>query len=443
MKRTDRRFEAFDMDTPKTAIIVGIVLTGCGPLPSDTEPDVAAQARSALTNACGPSCCDVRQFGAVANDGGDDAVAIQAAITAALGTSHRYVYIPSGTWDVGSTIDLTSGNSARVWIAGEHSKLTRLRWMNHLNYSMFNTPGGYPYLKVDLRTMTIDGSHLTYASGSGHGVRAGNGWATGHLHMANLNIVHPGFYGVGIQNGEVGHIPARSVWLTDSFIGATGSDGIDFKAPPNSNNVDVHINNVVFDNVGNSIRALDENGGGSDAAIDMTADGFGIYRVTIVTAAYKRFPLTWHPVYGKPVAGTNVIQGIRLRKRGDSWTEPAARNGTISRTYIKYPERGVFFEGWNSHVVIDRTHIKSVPLDGIYLRGTDHYIANTVCAVDAGTPITISPGRGDATSPTSNNVIDGPVSTCIPIAEVGALTQNRDSNNWINVAEPKDCNAAP
>jgi hypothetical protein len=424
-------------------------LSGCGPHPSDLETEVGTndapgevgETRQAITNTCGPSCCDVRQFGAVANDGADDSAAIQAAIKAALATSHRYVYIPIGNWDIGSSIDMTSGIASRVWIAGEHSKGTRLRWMNNLNYSIFNTPGGYSYMKIDLRTMTIDGSHLPYASGTGHGVRAGNGWDSGHLHMANLNIIHPGFYGVGIQNGDPGDKPARSVWLTSSFIGSTGSDGIDLKAPPDANNYDVHINNVVFHNVGNSIRALDGEGHGSDAAIDMTADGFGIYRVTIVTDAYKQFNNVWHPGYEDYVTGTNVIQGIRLRRRGDSWSEPAARNGSINRAYIKYPERGIFFEGWNNHIVVERTTIKSVARDGIFLRGVDNEIASSVCAVGAGTQLTVSSARGGANY--SNNTINGPISTCIAISEVGALTQNRDSNNLMDVAEPMNCDAAP
>jgi hypothetical protein len=411
--------------------------TGVGP---EGSPNAVQQIGQALMS-CGASCCDVRRFGAVANDGIDDSAAIQAAITAALGTSHRYVYIPVGTWDIASRIDMTSGSPSSVIIAGEHSKGTRLRWMNNLHYSIFDTDGGYSYFKVDLRTMTIDGSHLPWSSGSGHGVRAGNGWDSGYLHMANLNIVHPGFYGVGIQNGNPGDKAARSVWLTDSFIGSTGSDGIDLKAPPDANNDDVHINNVVFHDVGNSVRGLDSNGSGSDAAIDMTADGFGIYRVTIVTDAYKQFNNVWHPVYEKYVTGINVVQGIRLRRRGDSWDEPAARNGSINRAYIKYPERGIFFEGWNHGVVIERTAIKSVPLDGVYLRGVANEIASSVCAVGAGTQVTVSSSRGGGTW--ANNTINGPVSACLAMSEVGALTDRRDSNNWMNVSEPKNCDAAP
>jgi hypothetical protein len=418
-------------------LVSAILACGCGEPPSDEGfdgaqggLDEAGEVVQALSNACGVGCCDVRQFGAVANDGVNDAAAIQQAITAALSTSHRYVYIPNGTWDVGSTIDMTSQTASRVMIAGQSSKGTRLRWMNNLNYHMFNTEGGYSYFKVDLRTMTLDGSHLPWSSGSGHGVRARNGWDSGYLHMANLNIVHPGFYGVGIQNGDVGQKAARSIWLTDSFIGATGSDGIDLKAPPDSNNVDVHINNVVFHDVGNSERALDDEGTGSDAAIDMTADGFGIYRVTIVTDAYKNHP-----------TGTNVIEGIRLRKRGDSWDEPAARNGSISRTYIKYSRTGIFFEGWNKNISIDRSTIKSVPSAAIYLRGVGSTIASTVCAVDAGTQLKINTERGDASE--LNNTVDGPISTCLAMSEVGALTTNRDSNNWIDVSEPKNCDVAP
>jgi hypothetical protein len=414
-------------------LISGFLAAGCGAPALDESGGDEALADSgelaqAISNACGVGCCDVRQFGAVANDGNNDAAAIQAAIKAALSTSHRYVYIPTGTWDVGSTIDMTSGSASRVTIAGQSSKGTRLRWMNALNYSLFNTAGGYSYFKVDLRTMTLDGSHLAWESGTGHGVRVGNGWDSGYLHMANLNIVHPGFYGVGIQNGNTGHKPVRSVWLMDSFIGATGSDGIDLKAPPNSNNTDVHINNVVIHDVGNSPLALDSNGNGSDAAIDMTADGFGIYRVTIVTDAYKS-------------NGKNVIEGIRLRKRGDGWDQPAARNGSISRTYIKYPRNGVFFEGWNNNVVIDRSTIKSVPLAGVYLRGQGNTIASSVCAVGAGSLYKINVDRGGAT--TANNTVNGPTTSCLAMSEVGAVTTNRDSNNWIDVSEPKDCNVAP
>jgi hypothetical protein len=424
----------------------GFTVWSCGPAASeigaeqDSPTEELGERRQAL-GTCGPSCCDIRQFGAVAGDGQDDAAGIQAAISAALSTSHRYVYIPIGTWDIASSIDLTSGQASRVWIAGEHSKGTRLRWMNNLNYSMFNTGGGYSYFKVDLRTMTIDGSHLSWASGSGHGVRAGNGWDSGYLHMANLNIIHPGFYGVGIQNGDPGDKPARSVWLASSYVANTGSDGIDLKAPPDANNYDVQINNVVFANVGNSVRALDANGSGSDAAIDMTAEGFGIYRVTIVTDAYKQFNDVWHPVYSKYVSGTNVIQGIRLRRRGDSWSEPAARDGSINRAYIKYAERGIFFEGWNRDIVIQRTAIKSVPLQGIYLRGVDNEIDSSVCVVASGSLLYTSSSRGGAS--TTNNVINGPTTTCIAMSEVGALTTNRDSNNLVDVGEPMNCNAAP
>lgn len=401
-------------------------------------PDGAGDAgRDADSPTCGSRCCDVTEFGAVPGDGRDDQPAIQAAITAALDTSHHYVYIPEGVYDIASGIDMTSGGPGRVVIAGAHSKRTRLRWVGNLHYHIFNTAGGHDYFKVDLRTMSIDGSHLDYASGSGHAVRAGNGWDRGHLHMHNLNIVHPGFYGVGIQNGDSGDIPARSVWLMDSLVAHTGSDGIDLKAPPDSNNYDVHINNVVFHDVGNSVRGLDESGGGSDAAVDLTADGFGIYRVTIVTDAYKTFTDVYHPDYDKRVTGTNTVQGIRLRRRGDSWDEPAARNGTINRVYIKYPERGVFFEGWNSGVVMERMHIKSVPQEAVYLRGIDNEIASSVCAVDVGDPLHISSARGGAT--TSNNTIDGPTGDCIPISEVGALADNRDADNRMDVAEPMSC----
>jgi len=386
---------------------------------------------------CGSKCCDITAFGAVPDDGVDDQPAIQAAITAALETPHKFVYLPAGTWDIGSAIDMTSGQPGRVTIAGAHSKGTRLRWMEDLNYSIFNTHGGHDYFKVDLRTMTIDGSHLDYASGSGHGVRAGNGWDDGHLHMQYLNIIHPGFYGVGVQNGDPGDLPARSIWLTDSFLGDTGSDGVDFKAPPDANNYEVHINNVVFHNVGNSVRGLDAEGNGSDAAIDLTADGFEIYRVTVVTDAYKHFDEVWHPMYEKFVSGTNTVQGVRLRKRGQSWSEPAARNGTINRVYIKHPERGVFFEGWNEGIVIERTHIKSVPVDAIFLRGVGNTLKSTVCAVDVGAPLTISTANGNASA--MNNTIDGPTDDCIPIEEVGALAENRDGKDWIDVAEAMTC----
>jgi hypothetical protein len=61
----------------------------------------------------------------------------------------------------------------------------------------------------------------------------------------------------------------------------------------------------------------------------------------------------------------------------------------------------------------------------------------SVCAVGAGSLLNISAAHGGAT--TANNTVDGPTTSCIRLLEVGALPDNRGSNNQIDIAEPMDC----
>jgi hypothetical protein len=379
----------------------------------------------------------VRDFGAVADDETDDEPAISKAIEVALGTSHRVVYIPEGTWHAARGIALHTNGVGPIVVTGAHSKRTRLRWMSALNYPMFGVRGGVPYFEGELRNMTLDGRGLP--RGGGHGVRSGNGWDSGYLHLDGLNIVHPGCYGVGIQNHEAHDKPVRGLRLTRSYVAQTGSDGIDFKAPPGANNYDVVIHDVLFENIGGSPLALgkQKNYDGSDAAIDITADGFHISRVSIITNGQRRFDDVWHENDQRFVSGTNYVEGIRLRTRGGSWDEPAARNGKIEGLFVRGANSGVFFEGWNRNVTISRSKIESVRGSAIYLRGTGHTVGADVCAIEVGRPIHVSAARGGESG--ANNQILGPGSNCPPQDQIGAIAAYRDANGWIDVASPMDC----
>jgi len=64
---------------------------------------------------------DIREYGAIAGDSVDDSSAIQAAIDAAFAADGGQVLIPSGTWNVTTTIDFTSQDDAysqATWIKG-------------------------------------------------------------------------------------------------------------------------------------------------------------------------------------------------------------------------------------------------------------------------------------------------------------------------------------
>ena len=82
---------------------------------------------------------DVTAYGAVANDGADDTAAFQQALAAATpgGAPVRRIFVPSGTYDISSTLQLNGGES----FVGEPGSVIRLNGSNISLFKVVATPG--------------------------------------------------------------------------------------------------------------------------------------------------------------------------------------------------------------------------------------------------------------------------------------------------------------
>ncbi|MEM7680818.1 MAG: glycosyl hydrolase family 28-related protein [Planctomycetota bacterium] len=199
---------------------------------------------------------------------GTDNDRINAAIAAAMLTTHKTVYFPNGTYELRTGIQLNQGANTEIHLIGEsRSGVSLVPDVTYLeaNYNggsgsqlahLLNLDDSTPFTSVDvtIQNMTLDmqdqrilGETVTYKT-AGHGVRIGEGWQSGQFTVNHLTMRNIASYGVGIQD-RGGH-PKNNVTLTNLHIERTGSDGIDTKEASGDGNRNLVIRDVSINEIG-------------------------------------------------------------------------------------------------------------------------------------------------------------------------------------------------
>lgn len=317
-----------------------------------------------MSAGCDSKVCDVLKF-----DGTTDEK-IAKAIQAAQVYVHHTVYFPNGTYLLNRSIQFLD-SSVNLKLVGESAKETILisapiiveLGEQQCFASIFNIdrPGGYDYLNLSIEKMTLDYNltheHEIYTeagcSGGAHGVRVGNGWSEGKLRIADLNILSPPGYGIGIQNSGKGDIPANNVTIDRIYVKNSGMDAFDSKRPAEGNKF-LTITNMLVDQIG-------FNDEGTAVGIDIRYDHFHLENISIITDSQRPNPRG---------LATNV--GILFRE--------ATSHGSVHNVYVKGTNHGIFFEGKteypNDDISIDHFIVKNYTGTGIYIRGKNHSITD-------------------------------------------------------------------
>lgn len=152
--------------------------------PSDTR--TAADDRyaprlvsGALAVRAGDLFLNVRDFGALGNDTGDDAPAIQAAINAAQTAGRGTVYIPPGVYRLGAALTITG--SIRVFGAGRYSTVLKATTANLTVIDI-----AYTAYYATVQSMSLTRS---VTATSGYGIRVAPTNAIAWCELADLHIV--------------------------------------------------------------------------------------------------------------------------------------------------------------------------------------------------------------------------------------------------------------
>ncbi|MEM7682902.1 MAG: glycosyl hydrolase family 28-related protein [Planctomycetota bacterium] len=200
---------------------------------------------------------------------------IEAAITAAMATDHKTVFLPNGEYALRSTIGLNRGPNTEIHLIGESRDgvllvpdipylEARYNGGDHEGAGgarlahMINLSARQPFDSVDvsIQNMTLDMMHPlvreeplpeTY-NVVGHGIRIGQGWRAGQFTVNHVTIKHVGSYGIGIQN-RGGH-PKSNITLTNIDIAYTGSDAIDTKEASGDGSRNLVVRNLTVKEIG-------------------------------------------------------------------------------------------------------------------------------------------------------------------------------------------------
>jgi len=305
--------------------------------------------------------CDVSAFP------GDDDQKIALAIAAALQTT-KLVYFPNGSYRLKKSIEINvpvvdlviQGQSVDGVVLSSDPIILPSNCFGSI--ISIDRAGGFASLDLKIEKMTLDFSpihkHPIFVDGgcstSGHGVRVGNGWDTGRLHLNELKILKAPGYGIGIQNSRPNDKDADNVVLTSIRVEEAGMDGLDTKQSPSGGNSHLTIIDMTVKEVG-------FNDEGSAAGLDISYDDFHLERITIITDASRINP-----------RGTASNTGIHIRER----VEGSASDGTIRGLYSMGCHHAVFFAGKtpnrNKNISLTNFIIKSFEGTGIYIRGDDH-----------------------------------------------------------------------
>lgn len=316
-----------------------------------------------------PEVCDVTSFPGTTDE------QITRAIQCALTAEDRTVYFPNGDYYLEKTI-LVNQPDIEINFLGESDEGTRLFSAPIINEFSdgrrcfgqifnFDRPYGFERFYVTVKNFTLDYSLAIKdsiftsggCSGSGHGVRVGNGWQNGQLTLDSLRILYAPGYGIGIQNAGTNDIAADSLFMSNIYVYHAGTDGLDTKRATDGGNNHLVIKDMTIHEIGFN----DEQ---SAAALDISYDDFDIEGVTIITDPTRENP-----------QGISGNTGIRLRQRDTT----AASNGTIQDLYVKGTNHAIFFAGkttFNENITIHNFLVEDYSLTGVYVRGRDHNIYN-------------------------------------------------------------------
>lgn len=186
---------------------------------------------------------NVRDYGATGDGTTDDAAAINAAITAAH-AGGGYVYLPAGTYSVGSTlnlIDSTTDDSGRNVLQGAGLGKTILKLAASADCDVISSTnfatltGGtnaYGVFATIIRDLDIDGNKANNASGYGIRLYGRN------IHIQNVHVHHCSQDGIYTEHNGVDDFSTYAGTLEGEFTNIKCShndgNGFTYKGPHDS-----------------------------------------------------------------------------------------------------------------------------------------------------------------------------------------------------------------
>lgn len=308
---------------------------------------------------------------------------INAAIAAAMGTTHKTVYFPDGTYALRSGLSLNQGTNTELYLIGQSR--TGVYLVPDTAYLEANYNGGdwenggarlahmmnldsssvFESVDVSIQNMTIDMRHQLVMSESertynvvGHGVRIGEGWETGQFTVNEVDIRNVGSYGVGIQD-RGGH-SKNNVTLTNLNIERTGSDAIDTKEAEGDGNQNLVVRNLNVKEIG----FLDT---GSANALDIR------YRTSVI----ENVNLVSEPSYSTLPGQTSSNDGIKFRpfESGTVGTN-GITSATVSNVYTRGFANGIVISSSDgtphANIAVSDFKIEGQNNSAVRVTGTNH-----------------------------------------------------------------------
>lgn len=193
--------------TPGTAVVLAGAQTITGAKTFDVSPIFKT----------GP-VFDVRAYGATGDGVTDDQAAINAAVTAASAAGGGTVYLPHGTYSIGTFISLKDGANIR----GDGETMTLVKARSGLATGLFVGTGANTVTDVSIEALTLDGQFSILGT-SLKGIQVSSG---ARIEVRQVTTQDTGSSGVLLQTGTVDSLVEGCRILTSGLDGAGTSHGI-------------------------------------------------------------------------------------------------------------------------------------------------------------------------------------------------------------------------
>jgi hypothetical protein len=350
---------------------------------------LVASTLSVASASCGATECIVTNYS------GTDTQKFAAAISdALLSTTPNVVYIPNGTYSVGS-LDIPGDSSGNLNLTIRGQSDTGVV-INHVP-TIVGTAYGAPFVvdrpaqfnHVDLtfERFTLDmtafrslsdftnPTNSTTPVTAAHGIRVGAGYRTGGMDFRELRINNSPGYGIGIQLKDSDK-NADNVVIDRVHIENSGFDGIDTKSPSIDDGGRLNRNITILNL---TVKEVGQNDTGAAAGLDLRYEDIYVRGYSFASDPTPNSSADGSPIDSDPQpVRTSGLVLRQFASAGDSVPAPA-NDGIIRQVHVTEGFSGVTFETGSSDVDFKLNLISGTTGYGLTVLNTDSMTLRSGC----------------------------------------------------------------
>jgi|GEM_PF-4313309 len=348
-----------------------------------------ASVMSTANASCGVTECDVTNYS------GTDTQKFAAAISdALLSTTPDVVYIPNGTYSVGSlAIPGDSAGNLNLTIRGQSDTGVIINHVPTVVGSAYRAPfdversGQFNDVDLIFERFTLDMtafrslSDFTNPSGTttpvtaAHGIRVGAGYSTGGMEFRELRINNSPGYGIGIQlSGNDKN--ADNVVIDRVHIENAGFDGVDTKSPSIDGGGRLNRNITILNL---TVKEVGQNDTGAAVGLDLRYEDIYVRGYSFASEPTPTSPADGSPIDTNPdPVRTSGLVLRQMASAGDSVPAPA-NDGIIRQVHVTEGSSGVTFETGTSDVDFKLNLISGTNAYGLTVLNTDSMTLRSGC----------------------------------------------------------------